>query len=517
MSEEYKQMKKLNPLRTGVVLSYINLLIGNLIPFFYTPIMLRILGQEEYGLYTIANSVVSYLSLLNFGIGSSIIRYIAKYRAEGDREGERRLLGLFVTIYSIIGILIIIVGTTLAFNIEIFYGNTLSVEEVNTLRILIILLSISMGVVMPLNVFASLIMAHEEYILSGIVRIASSLLSPILNLAVLFLGWRSIGLVASSSVLSIGVNVIYCIYAISRLKLIPIFKGWSGKLLKEILYYSFFHFLASIVDMLYWNTDKILLGAMVGTVAVAVYNIGAMFHTYTQSIATSISSVLMPRVTKMFVDHADSSAYTELFIRVGRLQYLIVGFIVSAFCVFGQQFILLWSGPGYEESYWVAILVLLPSVVPWIQNLGLQILTAQNMHRFRSVVYLFIALLNVVLTYLWIKTNGIIGAAAASGVAYIIGQGFIMNWYYWKKIGIDIPKFWKVIGKMLCYTIAISVFWFVITHTIFTISNIWRFLAGAVLYTITYLIVAYVFMMNDYEKDFVKKPLLTIRNGIIRK
>lgn len=509
-------MKKLNPLRTGVVLSYINLIIGNLIPFFYTPIMLRILGQEEYGIYTIANSVVSYLSLLNFGIGSSIIRYIAKYRAEGDREGENRLLGLFVTIYTIIGILIIVVGITLAFNIDFFYGKTLTADEINTLRILVILLSVSMGIVMPLNVFASLIMAHEEYILSGIVRICSSLLSPILNLAVLFLGWRSIGLVASSSALSIGVNLIYCIYGISKLKLIPIFRGWSGKLLKEILYYSFFHFLASIVDMLYWNTDKLLLGAMIGSAAVAVYNIGAMFHTYTQSVATSISSVLMPRVTKMFVDHVDSSAYTELFIRVGRLQYLIVGFIVSAFCIFGQQFILLWSGPGYEESYWVAILVLLPSVVPWIQNLGLQILTAQNMHRFRSVVYLFIALLNVVLTYLWIKTNGIIGAAAASGVAYIIGQGFIMNWYYWKKIGIDIPKFWKVIGKMLCYTIAISVFWFVITHTIFTISNVWRFLAGAVLYTITYLIVAYGFMMNDYEKDFVKKPLLAIRNRLIR-
>jgi len=510
-------MKKLNPLRTGVVLSYINLLIGNLIPFFYTPIMLRILGQEEYGLYTIANSVVSYLSLLNFGIGSSIIRYIAAYRAEGNQEEERRLLGLFVTIYSIIGILIIVVGTTLAFNIEIFYGNTLSAEEVNTLRILIILLSISMGLVMPLNVFASLIMAHEKYILSGIVRIVSSLLSPILNLVVLFLGWRSIGLVASSSALSIGVNVIYCIYAISRLKLIPIFKGWSGKLLKEILYYSFFHFLASIVDMLYWNTDKLLLGAMVGTVAVAVYNIGAMFHTYTQSIATSISSVLMPRVTKMFVDQVDSSAYTELFIRVGRMQYLLVGFIVSAFCIFGQQFIMLWSGPGYEQAYWVAILVLLPSVVPWIQNTGLQILTAQNMHKFRSIVYFFIALLNVVLTYLWIKTNGIIGAAAASGVAYIIGQGFVMNWYYWKKIGIDIPKFWKVIAKMFFYTIAVSAVWFVITHTIFVISNIWEFLVGAVLYSISYFIVAYRFMMNDYEKDFIRKPLSTIRNKFLKK
>ena len=92
-----------------------------------------------------------------------------------------------------------------------------------------------------------------------------------------------------------------------------------------------------------------------------------------------------------------------------------------------------------------------------------------------------------------------------------------MNWYYWKKIGINIPKFWKVIGKMLFYTVLVSVVWFVITHTFFAISNIWEFLAGAILYTITYLIVACRFIMNDYEKDFIKRPLLTIRNRIIRK
>ena len=57
-----------NELKAGVILSYVNLLIGNLIPFFYTPVMLELLGQSEYGLYGIANSVMGYIGLLNFGI-----------------------------------------------------------------------------------------------------------------------------------------------------------------------------------------------------------------------------------------------------------------------------------------------------------------------------------------------------------------------------------------------------------------------------------------------------------------
>ena len=102
---------KRDEIKAGALLSYLNLLIGNLIPFIYTPIMLRMLGQAEYGIYGIAQSVMGYIGLLNFGIGGSIIRYLAKYRAEGDLDGEQRVFGLFIKIYSVIGAAILLVGT----------------------------------------------------------------------------------------------------------------------------------------------------------------------------------------------------------------------------------------------------------------------------------------------------------------------------------------------------------------------------------------------------------------------
>ena len=82
---------KVNQLRAGVIMTYVNIGLGSLIPFVYTPIMLRLLGQSEYGLYSLANSVVGYLSLLSFGLGSTIVRYVAKYRAEGNKEQDAYL------------------------------------------------------------------------------------------------------------------------------------------------------------------------------------------------------------------------------------------------------------------------------------------------------------------------------------------------------------------------------------------------------------------------------------------
>ena len=77
-----------NQLHSGVYLSYINLAISFVIPFVYTPVMLRLLGQAEYGLYSLSNSVIGYLTLLSFGFGTTIVRYIAKYRAEGRKREE---------------------------------------------------------------------------------------------------------------------------------------------------------------------------------------------------------------------------------------------------------------------------------------------------------------------------------------------------------------------------------------------------------------------------------------------
>ncbi|MDD5889715.1 MAG: hypothetical protein PUC69_03775 [Ruminococcus sp.] len=66
--------RNMNQVRMGAILSYLNMAIGSLIPMFYTPIMLQLMGQSEFGLYRLSSSVTSYLSLISFGIGSAVVR-----------------------------------------------------------------------------------------------------------------------------------------------------------------------------------------------------------------------------------------------------------------------------------------------------------------------------------------------------------------------------------------------------------------------------------------------------------
>lgn len=80
-------MKESSQLKIGAILSYMQMFLGGVITLLYTPFMIRALGQSEYGLYTVAASVVSYLSLFNLGFSSSYIRYYSKYKANRDEEG----------------------------------------------------------------------------------------------------------------------------------------------------------------------------------------------------------------------------------------------------------------------------------------------------------------------------------------------------------------------------------------------------------------------------------------------
>ena len=496
---------KTNQLKSGAVLSYLNLLIGNIIPFIYTPIMLRLLGQAEYGLYGIAQSIMGYIGLLNFGIGGTIVRYLSKFRSQGNKEQEARVAGLFIKIYSVICGLILLAGFLFSCNIEIC-SRSVRGQEVETLRILVLLMTINTALFLPFSVFSSVVLAHERYVFNKVVSMLSGIASPLLNLLLLFCGFGSVGLVLSSTVLNFVTYGIYTWYAIKKLGVRPDFRKAQPGLLREILKFSTFVFLASMVDILYWSTDKLIIGWAIGAVATAVYNIGASFNTYVTGLSTAISGLLIPRLTDMAVNHVPKSQFTELFIRIGRLQFILVSFIISAFVAFGRPFIALWAGPGYEEAYYVALLTMIPVTVPLIQNTGLNILYALNKHQFRSIVYLCIAVLNIVLTFWWVERFGIIGAAMATCVAYVIGNIIIINWYYYACIGLDIPQFWKNILRMSPVMILMGTVWYFILDRIQS-WNWLIFFALAIVYTGLYFVLAYFFMMNPYERSIVKGPV----------
>ncbi len=503
-------------LKSGVVLSYINMILGMAIPFFYTPIMLELLGQAEYGLFSLSNSVVSYLSLLSFGFGTTIVRYISKYRAEDNEDAVRRTYGFFILLYCAIAVIVFLCGFALSYNVEPLFHKGLSVAEQSKMQSLVLIMTITAALSFPLSVFTSITVVYERFIFRNFFSILSTLLLPAANLVALFLGYRSVGMAVAGLLSQLLFLPCYILFCKKKIGIRPIFGLIPKSLFWEMVCVSFYHFLASIVETLFWATDKVLLGALFNTVAVAIYNIGSTFHNMVVNLSAAISGVLMPKVTRMVYSDKDMNKLNELFIRVGRIEFIIVSLFISGYTVFGRQFIAIWAGTDYSQAYWIAIITMYPICIPLIQNTGLNIIIAQNKHKFRSILYLIIAIANVVTTYLTIPRWGIIGAALCSGISYFIGHGVIMNVYYHKKIELDVLSFWKTIVKMMWIPVLMTILGLYALKWVL-LTNWASFFAGVGVYTLIFVVLMYVFIMNDYEKNLAKgiiQKLLRKKNEI---
>lgn len=496
-------MKNVNQLKAGSLLSYVNLLISCITPFFYTPIMLGILGQEEYGLYSLSNSVIGYLNLLNFGMGTAVIRYITRARTAGDTDGVRRFLGLFFAIYSGLAVLVLAGGAVLIQLSGTVFGKGLSAAEIEKLHILLIIMSVHTAISFPLGVYSSVAVAYERYVYNKLICIAETLLTPVINLVILYAGYGAVGITAVGLPICILNALLYGFYCAKRLHIYPVFNNMPVYILKELVGFCTFVFLSSIVDMLYWATDKVLIGAILGTAAVAVYNIGGTFTSILQNMAHAISSVFSTRINMMVAKDAPRKEISELLTRVGRLQYLIVSLILSGYITFGQVFLHLWVGDSYRDAYWIALMTMLPLSVPLIQNVAFAAILADNKHRFRSIVYAIIAVLNVVSTYLVLPHYGIIGAAACTAIAFVLGQGIIMNIYYHRVTKLDITAFWRNIGKMSIVPGVMILVGIMLVKYVLPMTSLWWFLAWVVVYTAIFAVLSWLFSMNRYEKDLI--------------
>ena len=121
----------MNQIKAGAVLNYVIIGLNALVGLLYTPFMLRCLGQNEYGLYSLVASIIAYLTLLDFGFGPAVVRYTAKYRAERKTKEQYSLFGLFFTLYSIIGVIAFVIGLLLYFNIDWLFDKTMSQSDLS--------------------------------------------------------------------------------------------------------------------------------------------------------------------------------------------------------------------------------------------------------------------------------------------------------------------------------------------------------------------------------------------------
>ncbi len=497
---------KINQLKAGALLSYGILALSNLVALFYTPYMLRMMGQSEYGLYSIVASVMAYLTILDFGLGNTIVRYTAKYRSEGKQNELYSMFGMFVIIYSAIGLIALGAGILLFFNIDQIYSKALTEEELYKVHIMILLMTFNLTFTFPFSVFNSIITAYENFVFQRFLRIGYIVFNTSIMILLLEMGYRAIGMVTLMTVLNIITQFFRFWYCKSRLKIKIRFNGFQKDLFREIAGFSFYIFLGVVVDRLYWSSGQLILGAKIGTAAVAVFAVAIQIQQMYMNFSTAIPGVFLPKITAMAASGYSEKSISDLFIKTGRIQFAILSIILCGFIIFGHDFVIIWAGPDYETTYYIVLLLIIPLTVPLIQNVGITILIARNKVKFRSLFYLGLASFSVVLQLFLVNKYSEIGSALAIAFGMILGQWIGMNIYYYKKQKIDIPLFWKEIGKMALAPFILSAIAFGAFRFI-ELDNVLKLSAAIFTFVAIYTPVFWKLSMNQYERELIYKPI----------
>lgn len=502
-----------NQLKAGAALNYVILGLNALTGLLYTPYMLRMLGQNEFGIYTLAASVIAYLSLLDFGFGNAVIRYTAKLRAKGDKEGQYSLFGTFTVLYSVIGIIALALGLVLWANTDNMFGATMTADELTQTKTVILLMVLNVAVSFPLSIYGSIITAYENFIFLRMVSIIRIFVSTGVLVLILYCGYKAIGLVVVQTMFNIAGLLINAIYCNKKLKVKVKFNNFNRPLIREIAVYSFWIFLNVIMDRIYWSTGQFVLGVTAGPTTVAIYGIAITIMSIYMSYSTAIAGVLLPRITSMVTLNANDREISDIFIRTGRIQFIIMGLILSGFIVFGGPFIRIWAGADYADAFPIAVIFLTALLIPLIQNVGITILQARNQMRFRSLLYVSIAIVTLGAQILLAPKYGGIGCAFAIGAALLLGQGLIMNIYYQRKQHIDILKFWCEIGRMMPIPVLMTIIGLYIVNSLPELSISQILLAMAVYITI-YIPLFWLCSMNMYERELVRAPFAKVLRRI---
>ena len=498
--------------KKGAILAYIQVVLSVAVSVIYVPVLLRYLGQSEYGLYQIVGSFFSYISVFESCMSTGVLRNYCNALGSQDKEAADVTLSMAKVIYRVMAALMVVAGVIVLFAFRSFYASSFTASELKESSAILLLLFANMMVTLLGSVYLTILTGHEKFTFLKVLAIIIQVAQPFF----VILCVRKIPYAITVSTVIVVFNVLTVLmrylYVTRKLKIRIVKKKRNRKVIGEIVGLSATILLGCIADQIFWKTDQVILGKLFSTTVVAVYSVGAQIYMMYMQFGTQIASVFYPKVSILYQEENGLQKVSDLFIRVGRATFFVILLVLSGFIIFGREFLLVWVGEGYEAAYWVAIIVMLPFSVDLAQNLGLCILQVKGQYGFRAKIYLLSALLNIITTVLFARRIGITGAALSTGISMFLTSGLIMNWFFQKRVGLNMIKFWKttigIISLAVLLTGAACFIKGMIWHDPVSVIQLGL---GILLYTIVYGAVMFLFAADPAERELLQRFLKTGR------
>ena len=431
--------KSRNQIKYGALISYVLIIANALFGIFVTPFILKYLGDSSYGVYKTMGSLSSSLLILDLGIGGTLMRYIAKYRANAQDDRIGAFISIVMCETGIILPCIALAEFVLYAQIDAMYSKSFSQEELLLAKSVFVILALNILLNIIENFLNGIISGYNDFIFANSMHLMKLTMRILLILVVLPITQSALFLVTVNLILSVVNIVIQLIYILTRYRFRLTFdrSKWEKGIFKESFFYTLLIFLTTIAAQVNGNLDNVIIGAFCGSEMVTVYSFGLVIFSMFEQLSTAISGVALPTVSKIVTEPDWQEKVQAFIIKLGRVQFALLGAVAVGFAVLGNEFLGLWLGDGFGDVYYIVLILMIPSLFELCVNVCLSVLRAKNMLGFRTTVLVLSTLLNLVVSIAGIKQLGYFSAALGTAASFTVGSLIVMNIYYYKKLNFN--------------------------------------------------------------------------------
>jgi O-antigen/teichoic acid export membrane protein len=393
---------------SGVALNYLGVAIVSGIGFFLTPYMIRTLGATSYGVMALSISMLGYASLLDFGIGLSVMKLIADRVNDRDRTETRKIVSTVLVFYSVVGL--VVFGAALALFGPISGSFHVPPAQADDFRTCYILAAATIGFTFPQSVFTAVITGHSDFGLQNRFVIGAMLASACGTV------WL---LQAGKGIVSVSFFALETAIVMFAVKVIVVGRrygiGFSRRyvdhrILPKVLAFASWVFVINVASKVIFDTDVIVVGALLGPAAVAVYQVALSPNVVLRKFGEQFNVVALTGASTLQAE-GQQAAVRRLFLESTRMTAVIMLPFAIVFGAWGNDFVRLWVGDGFHGADFALLYLTLAMIAIAIQGTASQIIMAYSRHKVMAIATACEASANLALSIVLGHRYGVAGVA----------------------------------------------------------------------------------------------------------
>ena len=427
-------------LLTGTATKYVLLAVNIVLGIFLMPYTVRHLGTAEYGLWMLVGSMTAYFQLLDLGYGNGIVRYVADADARGDTTLVNQILSTFVVVYAALGVAAAVaVGAMIVWVVPNF--PKLQPSQISLARFVLAVIGVRIALGFPMTVFGAATTARQRFALNNTVATVIALVNGASTFLLLYLGYRVRAVVTASTITSIAG---YAAYAWTAKIAFPELRlrasSFRASLVRDVTTFSLYIFLIDIAIQIGFNLDNVVVGAALGTTAVAIYAVTLRLADAQRQMSHQFNTLMFPVIVR-YAGANDPAALRQMLTEGTRLSLTLVCGVTVCLMGFAGPLIARWMGPGFEGSVMpLQVLAVTGVVLVGLAPLG-NILMGTGRHRLVAFASLSEALANLALSVILVRRFGLLGVAVGTAIPVFIANLFVITPAACRQTGVGVFEF----------------------------------------------------------------------------